>query len=141
MFIPDPDLEFSPILDPRSRGSKKHRIPDPGSATLPAKAAQQGAPRPLSSFYQSTNHPIQPPRPPPLAKPGRTQTRVSSLWPSASVIQPLSSLSRFLNTPHYFLVGNVSPRLNNAVVPSYWSLAVLLTSNFSVHFSEYLLRI
>jgi hypothetical protein len=30
IFIPDPDLDFLPIPDPRSRiqGSKKHRIPD-----------------------------------------------------------------------------------------------------------------
>ncbi len=28
-FIPDPDPDFLPIPDPGSRGSKRHRIPDP----------------------------------------------------------------------------------------------------------------
>ncbi len=33
MFIPDPDADFLPIPDPGSRGSKRHRIPDPGSGS------------------------------------------------------------------------------------------------------------
>jgi hypothetical protein len=35
LCIPDPVPDFLPILDPRSRiqGSKRHRIPDPGSGS------------------------------------------------------------------------------------------------------------
>ncbi len=33
-FIPDPDLDFLPILEPGSGGLKRHRIPDHGSGKL-----------------------------------------------------------------------------------------------------------